>query len=94
MSVSPAVLHRLGGDGPPVLLVHGFGADRFGWGANVQALVGTHTIWGVDLPGHGGAGNDVGDGSPASLARGLAGAIADLPRPLPVLAHSLGARWS
>lgn len=91
MTVSPAVLHRLGGEGPPVLLVHGFGADRFGWGANAHALMGSHTTWVVDLPGHGGAGNDVGDGTPAALSRGLAAALADLPRPLPVVAHSLGA---
>ena len=40
MTVSPAALHRLGGEGPPVLLVHGFGADRYGWAANAHALMG------------------------------------------------------
>ena len=29
--MSAAALHRLGGEGPDVLLIHGFGADRFSW---------------------------------------------------------------
>jgi pyruvate dehydrogenase E2 component (dihydrolipoamide acetyltransferase) len=90
MTVSPAALHRLGGEGPPVLLVHGFGADRYGWAANAHALMGTRTVWAVDLPGHGSAGNAVGDGSPAALAQGLAEAVEALPGPVPVVAHSLG----
>lgn len=89
--VSPAALHRLGGDGPPVLFVHGFGADRYGWAANAHALMAGRTVWAVDLPGHGSAGNEVGDGSPATLALGLAEALDALPRPVPVVAHSLGA---
>jgi pyruvate dehydrogenase E2 component (dihydrolipoamide acetyltransferase) len=91
MTVSPAALHRLGGEGPPVLLVHGFGADRYGWAANAHVLMGTRTVWAVDLPGHGSAGNDVGDGSPAALVEGLAEAMDALPGPIPVVAHSLGA---
>ncbi len=91
MTVSRAALHRLGGEGPPVLLVHGFGADRHGWAANAHALMAARTVWAVDLPGHGSAGNDVGDGSPAALAVGLAEAVESLPGPLPVVAHSLGA---
>jgi pyruvate dehydrogenase E2 component (dihydrolipoamide acetyltransferase) len=74
-----------------VLLVHGFGADRYGWAANAHALMGSRTVWAVDLPGHGSAGNAVGDGSPAALALGLAEALEALPQPLPVVAHSLGA---
>jgi pyruvate dehydrogenase E2 component (dihydrolipoamide acetyltransferase) len=91
MTVSPAVLHRLGGEGPPILFVHGFGADRYGWAANAHALMGTRTVWAADLPGHGSAGNAVGDGSPEALAIGLAEAIEALPGTVPVIAHSLGA---
>jgi pyruvate dehydrogenase E2 component (dihydrolipoamide acetyltransferase) len=91
MTVSPAALHRLGGEGPPVLLVHGFGADRYGWAANAHALMGSRTVWAADLPGHGSAGNAVGDGSPAVLAQGLAAAMEPLGGPVPVVAHSLGA---
>lgn len=89
--VSPAVLHNLGGAGPPVLLVHGFGADSYGWAANAHALMATRTVWAVDLPGHGRAGNEVGDGSPVVLAAAVAGSIGDLAAPMPVIAHSLGA---
>jgi pyruvate dehydrogenase E2 component (dihydrolipoamide acetyltransferase) len=90
MTVSPAALHRLGGEGPPVLLVHGFGADRYGWAANAHALMGSRTVWAADLPGHGSAGNDVGDGSPATLAAALADSVADLADALPVIGHSMG----
>ena len=90
MTLSPAVLHRLGGEGPPVLFVHGFGADRFGWAANAHALIGTRTVWAVDLPGHGGAGNAVGDGSAAALATALAGVAGELGGGLAVIGHSLG----
>jgi pyruvate dehydrogenase E2 component (dihydrolipoamide acetyltransferase) len=91
MTVSPAALHRLGGEGPPVLLVHGLGADRFGWAANAHALMNRRSVWAAELPGHGSAGNAVGDGTAAELAQGLAAGIADLPEGVPVVAHSLGA---
>ena len=90
MTLSPAVLHRLGGEGPPVLLIHGFGADRYGWAANAHALMGSRTVWAVDLPGHGAAGNAVGEGSPAALAAAVAEAMVDLGEAVPVIGHSMG----
>jgi pyruvate dehydrogenase E2 component (dihydrolipoamide acetyltransferase) len=51
----------------------------------------SRTVWAVDLPGHGSAGNAVGDGSPAMLALGLAEAVDGLLGHVPVVAHSLGA---
>ena len=89
-AVSPAVLHHLGGEGPPALLIHGFGADRYGWAANAHALMATHAVYAVDLPGHGAAGNKVGDGGVAALARAVAGVMDALDGPVPVVAHSLG----
>ena len=86
---SPAVLHDLGGDGPPVVLIHGFGADRFGWAANAHALMPTRRVLAVDLPGHGAAGNDVGDGRPETLAAAVAPLLAGL-GPVPLVGHSLG----
>lgn len=91
MTVSPAALHRLGGEGPPVLFVHGLGADRFGWAANAHALMPRRSVWAAELPGHGSAGNAVGQGTAAELAEGLAAGIADLPGGVAVVAHSLGA---
>jgi pimeloyl-ACP methyl ester carboxylesterase len=49
----PAMVHASGLDGPPVLLVHGFGADRLSWVANQHALSEAGRIYVLDLPGHG-----------------------------------------
>jgi len=85
-----AVLHRLGGAGPALLLIHGFGADRFGWAATAPALFDVATVWAVDLPSHGAAGNDVGDGGIETLARSVAAHLDDLGGPAVVVGHSLG----
>lgn len=36
--IIPAVVHAAGQDGPAILLLHGFGADRLSWLVNEQAL--------------------------------------------------------
>ncbi|MGC6453434.1 MAG: alpha/beta fold hydrolase [Candidatus Puniceispirillaceae bacterium] len=85
-----AALHRLGGDGPDILLIHGFGADRLSWLALAPQLFPFATVWAAEYGGHGTAGNDVGDGAPATLAAAIEGDIAGrLARPL-VVGHSLG----
>jgi pimeloyl-ACP methyl ester carboxylesterase len=44
-------LHYLkGGDGPLVLLVHGFGQSWYEWHQLMPLLAGTHTVVAVDLP--------------------------------------------
>ncbi|WP_127145588.1 alpha/beta fold hydrolase [Pelagibacterium montanilacus] len=69
MSQPSALLHRLGGDlsARPVLFIHGFGADRFGWAANAPALFETANVFALDLPGHGAAPSEVGTGAIADL---------------------------
>ena len=62
-----AALHRLGGDGPDVLLIHGFGADRLSWLAPAPQLFPFATA-AAEYGGHGTAGNDVGDGAHALAA--------------------------
>lgn len=56
-TLSPAIfevrLHHSGGDGAPLLLVHGFGADRRTFTANQPALSAVADVWSLDLPGHG-----------------------------------------
>ena len=52
--VSSAVLE--GGDGPPVLLLHGPGEFAALWGRVIPDLVRTHRVVAPDLPGHGASG--------------------------------------
>ena len=66
--MTDVVLHRLGGEGPDVLLIHGFAADRLSWLAVAPQMFETATLWAVEYAGHGGAGNDAGDGTPQALA--------------------------
>ena len=83
-------LHRLGGEGPDILFIHGFGADRLGWLAVAPQLFGEASVWAAEYAGHGTAGNDAGDGAPATIAAAIADEIGDrLTRPL-VVGHSLG----
>jgi pyruvate dehydrogenase E2 component (dihydrolipoyllysine-residue acetyltransferase) len=47
-------------DGPPVILIHGYGGDFNNWMFNQEPLSETHTTYAIDLPGHGGSTKDVG----------------------------------
>ena len=88
--MTDAALHRLGGDGPDVLLIHGFGAGRLSWLALAPQLFPFATVWAAEYAGHGTAGNDVGDGTPAAFATAIETEIAGrLTQPL-VVGHSLG----
>ena len=88
--MSAAALHRLGGEGPDILFIHGFGADRLSWLALAPKLFPFGTVWAVEYAGHGTAGNDVGEGNPSDLSRAIAAQInGRLAAPL-VVGHSLG----
>jgi pyruvate dehydrogenase E2 component (dihydrolipoamide acetyltransferase) len=50
------------GEGPPIVLLHGFGGDINIWVFNQEALAAEHTVYALDLPGHGGSTKDVGEG--------------------------------
>ena len=41
------------GAGPPLLLLHGLLGGSFCWRRNIEALSQSHTVFAVDLPGHG-----------------------------------------
>lgn len=58
----------LGGDGPDVVLIHGFGSDRLSWLATSPALLEVARVHALDLPGHGESAPEVGDGSAMELA--------------------------
>ena len=49
--ISTAILE--GGDGPPVVLLHGPGAYAAHWMRIIPGLVGSHRVIAPDLPGHG-----------------------------------------
>ena len=77
--------------GAAVLLLHGFGADRLSWLANQPAIEMAMPAAALDLPGHGAAGMDVGDGGVETLARHVAAALdAHAAAPLHIVGHSLG----
>lgn len=52
-----SVTYREGGDGPPVVLLHGIGLDAgtVSWAKVLPALAEEYTVYAPDLPGHGGS---------------------------------------
>jgi pyruvate dehydrogenase E2 component (dihydrolipoamide acetyltransferase) len=62
------------GEGPPVLLLHGFGGDINIWVFNQEALSeAPRTVYALDLPGHGQSSKDVGEGDLDSFVDTVAG---------------------
>jgi pyruvate dehydrogenase E2 component (dihydrolipoamide acetyltransferase) len=59
---------RLGSGNKTAILLHGFGGDLNNWLFNHPVLAEQHTVYAVDLPGHGSSSKTVGDGSLASMA--------------------------
>jgi len=81
---------KQGDAGEPVVLIHGFGGDLNNWLFALPALADQHTVYALDLPGHGGSSKDVGDGT--GLAEAVIGFLdaVELERPH-LIGHSLGA---
>jgi pyruvate dehydrogenase E2 component (dihydrolipoamide acetyltransferase) len=79
------------GEGPPIVLVHGFGGDLDNWMFNRDALAEVGSVWALDLPGHGGSAKEVGTGDLAELAGVLDSFLAGqgLER-VHLVGHSLG----
>jgi pyruvate dehydrogenase E2 component (dihydrolipoamide acetyltransferase) len=57
-----SVQYLVVGEGDPLVLLHGFGGDINIWVFNQEALAAEHTVYALDLPGHGASTKDVGDG--------------------------------
>ena len=73
------------GEGPPILLVHGFGGAAWNWTELAPLLAGRRILI-PDLPGHGGS-----SPLPAPSLAGFADALAGiLDEPAGVVGHSLG----
>jgi pyruvate dehydrogenase E2 component (dihydrolipoamide acetyltransferase) len=66
------------GDGVPVLLVHGFGADLNTWMFTQPVLAEGRRVIALDLPGHGGSSKEVGAGNAESLTDAVEGAAGEL----------------
>ena len=78
-------------EGPPVVLLHGFGGDLNGWLFNLPVLAEQHRVFALDLPGHGRAEKD----ATGLDVAGLAELVADYMEaagtgPAHVVGHSLG----
>ncbi len=78
---------KQGEAGEPVVLIHGFGGDLNNWLFALPALAEEHTVYALDLPGHGGSSKDVG----APLVDSVVGFLdaVGLERPH-MVGHSLG----
>ncbi len=81
----------IGGEGPDVVLIHGYGSDRLSWLATSPALMPLSRVHALDLPGHGESDMDAGDGSVAALTARVIATLdsAGLSR-AHLVGHSLG----
>ncbi|HEY3908975.1 MAG TPA: acetoin dehydrogenase dihydrolipoyllysine-residue acetyltransferase subunit [Stellaceae bacterium] len=64
------------GQGVPIVLVHGFGADLNTWMFTQASLAETRRAFALDLPGHGGSAKEVGAGDPKTLTAAVEAAVA------------------
>lgn len=80
-----------GGEGAPVLFIHGFGGDLNNWLFNQEVLAESHTTYAIDLPGHGGSGKDVGAGDLGVMSAAVADWMAAMKIDrVHLVGHSLG----
>ncbi len=78
-------------DGPPLVLLHGFGGDKDNWLFNIDALAVGRRVLALDLPGHGESAKDIAGGDLAALAGVVLAFLDALSIPRAHLAgHSLG----
>ncbi len=75
----------------PVLLIHGLGGDLNNWLFNQPALAQKHTVYALDLPGHGGSTKEVGSGDVGAMTAAVIGFLDALGvERVHLIGHSLG----
>lgn len=77
------------GEGPPVVLVHGFTQSAASWWPLVAPLETTHRLIAVDAPGHAGSAK-----VEAGLADGADMMVASAPSPASWIGYSMGGRYA
>lgn len=79
------------GEGAPIVLVHGFGADLNAWMFNQPALAERRRVVALDLPGHGGSVKEVGAGDVETFSAAVSDAMAALGiERFHLVGHSMG----
>jgi len=59
--------------GFPIVLLHGLGGDLNNWLFNQPVLAQKHTVYALDLPGHGGSSKEVGSGDVSAMTAAVVG---------------------
>ncbi|MEV0116225.1 acetoin dehydrogenase dihydrolipoyllysine-residue acetyltransferase subunit [Streptomyces sp. NPDC050844] len=87
-----ALAYATSGAGPEeIVLVHGYGGDKNSWLFVQEPLAARHTVYALDLPGHGESGKDVGAGGLDALTDVVAGFLDALGiERAHLVGHSLG----
>lgn len=62
---------RRGEGAESAVLIHGFGGDLNSWMFNHESLASSHSVYALDLPGHGSSSKQVGDGTLEGFAKVL-----------------------
>ena len=95
---APALQVEVDGDGPTVVLAHGFTQTGRLWGRFGQVLADGHRLVRVDLPGHGGSSDVRADlvagGALLAAAGAVGGAIESGSASFDLVGYSLGARFA
>ncbi|MGW0802817.1 alpha/beta fold hydrolase [Nonomuraea sp. NPDC002799] len=79
------------GDGPPLLLVHGWGTDSHQWSWHLDALAAGHRVLAPDLRGHGYSSVPQTGNTPRMMAADLCGLLDHLAIPQVIaVGHSMG----
>jgi len=80
-----SVFARVGGDGPPLLLLHGYPQTHLMWHSTAPLLTGRHTVVVADLPGYGASFRPT--PTPDHTAHSKRALAADLVEAMAVLGH-------